>query len=499
MPLAVAPDFSTYIEAKKARLRSELKKVDELAAAGKLPDARIEDEKLTITPLAKLVTDEAEKFADEVYRLLPRLKLTDLLVEVDSWTGFSRAFTHLHTGDEAKEKPTLLAAILADATNLGLTRMADACPGLTFEKLAWASEWYVREETYAKALAEVVNFQHRLPLAAVWGDGTTSSSDGQAFRIATKRGTTARTNAKYGREPVVMFYTHISDQYAPYYPKVITSTSRDAPHVLDGLLYHLSELRIEEHYTDTHGYTDHVFALCHLLGFRFAPRIRDLKDKKLYSFDKPGTYPKLRPLMAKKKALSQRRLADSWDDVLRLASSIKNGTVTASLMLQKLAAYPRQNGLAAALAELGSIEKTLFTLEWLQDPGLRRRVLVGLNKGEAKNALAREICRHRLGEISDRSLEDQWNKASGLNFVIAAIVLWNTVYLAKAVDSLQRGGRVIRGDELVHLAPLGWEHIVLTGEYRWDLGQVTTLENLRPLRLPRAPALVAAGLSGLNR
>ena len=90
-----------------------------------------------------------------------------------------------------------------------------------------------------------------------------------------------------------MGYTHISDQYAPFHTKVITSPVRDATHVRDGLLYHESELRIEEHYTDTNGFTDHVFALCPFLGFRFAPRIRDLPDKNLYVPDQPKNYPAL--------------------------------------------------------------------------------------------------------------------------------------------------------------------------------------------------------------
>ena len=72
---------------------------------------------------------------------------------------------------------------------------------------------------------------------------------------------------------------------------------RDATHVLDGLLYHESDLRIEEHYTDTAGFTDHVFALCHLLGFRFAPRIRDLADKRLYVSGKASQWSSLSPLI----------------------------------------------------------------------------------------------------------------------------------------------------------------------------------------------------------
>jgi len=123
-----------------------------------------------------------------------------------------------------------------------------------------------------------------------------------------------------------------------------------------------------------------------------------------------------------------------WDEILRLAASIKQGTVTASLMLRKLGSYPRQNGLAVALRELGRIERTLFALDWMYNVELRRRVQVGLNKGESKNALARAVFLNRLGEVRDRRYENQRYRASGLNLVVAAIVLWNTVYLERAVE-----------------------------------------------------------------
>jgi len=92
----------------------------------------------------------------------------------------------------------------------------------------------------------------------------------------------AQVNAKYGRDPVAMFYTHVSDRYTPFHVQAISSTVRDAAYVLDGLLNHQTDLQIEEHYTDTSGFTDHIFALCHLLGFRFAPRIRDLSDHRIF-------------------------------------------------------------------------------------------------------------------------------------------------------------------------------------------------------------------------
>jgi TnpA family transposase len=129
--------------------------------------------------------------------------------------------------------------------------MAESCPGTTYAKLAWLQAWHIHDETYSAALAEVVNAQYRQPFSAWWGDGSTSSSDGQNFKAGGQGHFAGQVNLKYGQEPGVQFYTHISDQYAPFHTKVINATVRDATHVLDGLLYHESDLRIEEHYTDT--------------------------------------------------------------------------------------------------------------------------------------------------------------------------------------------------------------------------------------------------------
>jgi TnpA family transposase len=136
-------------------------------------------------------------------------------------------------------------------------------------------------------------------------------------------------------------------------------------------------------------------------------------------------------------------------------------------MLRKLASYPRQNGLAVALRELGRIERTIFILDWRQNVELRRRVHAVLNKGEARNALARAVFFNRLGEIRDRGFEQQRSRASGLNLVTAAIVLWNTVYLERAAAALRGHGRPVDYTLLQYLSPLGWEHINLTGDYLW--------------------------------
>jgi TnpA family transposase len=155
-------------------------------------------------------------------------------------------------------------------------------------------------------------------------------------------------------------------------------------------------------------------------------------------------------------------------------------------MLRKLSSYPRQNGLALALRELGRIERTLFMLDWLLDPDLRRRVTAILNKGELRNTLARAVCPNRLGEVRDRTFETQRHRASWLNLVTAAIILWNTVYLECAVEALREQGRPFEDAWLQHIAPVHWNHINLTGDYSWRQNKRVEKGKLRPLRMPRA-------------
>ncbi|MBK1736114.1 Tn3 family transposase, partial [Halorhodospira abdelmalekii] len=349
LPLAVASDCDQYLHERLTLLETQLATVNRMALANELPDAIITESGLKITPLDAAVPETAQALIDQTAMILPHIKITELLLEVDDWTGFTRHFTHLKSNDPAKDKKLLLTTILADAINLGLTKMAESCPGTTYAKLAWLQAWHIRDETYGAALAELVNAQLRHSFAEHWGDGTTSSSDGQNFRTGSKAEGTGHINPKYGSSPGRTFYTHISDQYTPFHTKVVNVGVRDSTYVLDGLLYHESDLRIEEHYTDTAGFTDHVFALMHLLGFRFGPRIRDLGDTKLYIPKGEAAYEALHPMIGG--TLNIKRVRAHWDEILRLATSIKQGTVTASLMLRKLGSYPRQNGLALALRE----------------------------------------------------------------------------------------------------------------------------------------------------
>ncbi len=440
--------------------------------------ARIE---LSTTKLAVSITPEdARDFSGSLYELLPRIKLTDLLIEVANWTKFHEQFIHASTNRTPNDEETkvLMATIMAMGTNIGLTKMAEATPDISYRQMANTAQWRLHEDAMNKAQAVLVNYHHKLSLPSYWGDGTTSSSDGMRVQIGVAA-LHADANPHYGTGKGATIYRFVSDQFSSFYTKVINTNARDAVHVIDGLLHHETDLAIEEHYTDTAGYTDQVFGLTHLLGFRFAPRLRDLSDSKLYTIGKSSDFPKLEKLL--RGQINTKIIQENYDDVLRLAHSIREGTVSASLIMGKLGSYARQNSLATALREMGRIEKTIFILDYLSSEALRRKIHRGLNKGEAMNALARAIFFGKHGELRERALQDQLQRASALNILINAISVWNTVYMTEATE-YRKSNKQLNEELLKHISPLGWEHINFLGEYKFDLKQIAALKGLRPLK-----------------
>ena len=450
-----------------------------------LDGVELRDGRLHVTPVKASAPPDARAFADGIEALMPHVRITELLHEVNRATGFASAFSNLRTGERCDDENALLAAVLADATNLGLGRMAAASHGVTRDKLIWTADAYIRPETYKAALSRIIDAHHALPIASAWGDGTTSSSDRQFFRSAKRGDAAGDVNARYGHDPGLGFYTHVSDRHGPYSVRVMSATSHEAPYVLDGLMHHGTGLRIGTHYTDTGGASDHVFILCAMLGFRFCPRLRDFPDRKLATLEPASTYNELAPIIGRRVKMDVIR--EHWDEILRLVASLQAGTVLPSAMLKRLAAFQRQNQLDLALQELGRIERTLFMLDWLESPQLRQRCQAGLNKSEQRHALAQVICTFKQGRIADRGQETQQFRASGLNLVIAAIVYWNSTYIADAVAHLRAQGQAASAAMLAHTSPLTWEHIGFSGDFLWDRAAATASRR-RPLNLGRLSA-----------
>lgn len=477
--LAVSLDVREYLQERIKSLNSRLKWFSKNVDI--LDGITIEKSKIHLDKLEKDTPPEAVLLSQKLYKMMPRIKLPDLLLEVSKWTDFDKNFIHASSGHVAKdeEKTILMAALMAMGTNIGLSKMADSTPGISYRQMANAAQWRLYDDAMKKAQSTLVNYHHKLFLASFWGDGSTSSSDGMRVQVGVSS-LHADANPHYGTGKGATMYRFVSDQFSTFYTKVINTNARDAVHVIDGLLYHETDLNIEEHYTDTAGYTDQVFGLSHLLGFRFAPRIRDISEIKLYCDGKASEYRKIESILNGR--INTKIIEENFDDVLRMAHSIREGNVTGSLIMGKIGSYARQNALATALREMGRIEKTIFILDYITNESLRRRIQKGLNKGEAMNALARAIFFGKRGEFRERELQDQLQRASALNILINAISIWNTTYLQKAIEHLKQNSTF---DEslLKHISPLGWEHINLLGEYNFDVKNVLESDELRPLNI----------------
>jgi len=415
-----------------------------------------------------------EALGREIAARLPKVELTDLLIEVDRLTGFSRFFTH--AGGSEPRTPDLrvhlYASILAQATNIGPVRMAELSD-LSYRKLAWASRWYLREDTLKDAVAAIVNFHHALPLSAAWGEGTLSSSDGQRFAVDVKARNARAIPRYFGYGRGVTHYSWTGDQYSQYGTKVIPSTVRDATHVLDGILGNETDLPIGEHTVDTHGFTEIVFALFAALGLRFSPRIRDLSDQLLYrmegvgSADGPRAEAFARDLLRGK--VNEKLILRHWDDILRVAGSLKLGWTPASLLVSRLQAKPRKSGLAKAIQEHGRLQKTLFILRYAEDLDLRKRIGRQLNKGEELGALKDFLFFANDGNVRKHQPEEQTDQALCRSLLVDAVILWNTVHYQGALDKLRAVGYPVNDEDLAHLSPTRYAHVNPYGRYRFDL------------------------------
>lgn len=462
--IAVDVNFEQYIQERYDVLNTKLQWISK--NIDKIDSINIKKQKIHVERLQADTPEESRNFSLSLYNMLPRVKLTDLLMEVAEWTGFEKSFVHASSNQSPKgeEKSVVMAALMAMGTNIGLTKMAEATPDISYRQMANVMQWRLHEDAMTRAQATLVNYQHRLSLTSYWGDGTTSSSDGMRVPVGVSS-LHADSNPHYGTGKGTTIYRFTSDQFTSFYAKVINTNARDAVHVIDGLLHHESDLSIEEHYTDTAGYTDQVFGLSHLLGFRFAPRLRDISDAKLYTISSPNEFPNIKGILRGK--INIKVIKENFDDVLRLAHSIREGRVSGSLMMGKLGSYARQNKIATALREIGRIEKTIFILDYITNETLRRRVHRGLNKGEAMNGLARALFFGKRGEFRERGIQDQLQRASALNILINAISLWNTVYLGEVTKEFKKKD-VLKENLLPHISPLGWGHINFLGEYKFD-------------------------------
>jgi TnpA family transposase len=316
----------------------------------------------------------------------------------------------------------------------------------------------------------LVDCHHSLPIVSAWGDGSVSSSDGQRFGVQAPSLLTSFYPRYFGYyDRAVTVYTHVSDQFSVFAGRVISCAPREAIYVLDGLLENDTVLRPREHTTDTHGFTEQLFGLCHLLGFSFMPRLADLKDQQLYRLDRGAT--RLGSIF--RGAVDVALIAEQWDQLVRVAVSLRNRTTPAHVILDRLAASSSDR-LAKALTMLGRVVKTIHLLHLLRyanDAQLRARIRKQLNRGESRHALARRLFFANQGAFRKGDRDEIMNKVTALSVLSNAVLVWNSVRFAEIVEGLEGStGDAVHLADLARVSPLASAYVIPSGTYRFSKG-----------------------------
>jgi TnpA family transposase len=417
--------------------------------------------------------------------MLPRVDLPELILEVAARTGFTDAFTHIseQRARAADLHISVCAVLMAEACNTGLEPLIRGdIPALTRDRLSWVDQNYLRDDTQTAANEALVAAQNRLALAKQWGGGEVASADGMRF-VVPVRTVHAGPNPKYfGVGRGVTWYNLISDQFSGLNDVTVPGTLRDSLILLSVVLEQQTDLQPTQIMTDTGAYSDVVFGLFRLLGYRFSPRLADVGGSRFWRIDPKADYGLLNPISAHH--ISMEKIAPHWDDMLRLAGSLKLGQVPAAGIMRTLQVGERPTALAKAIAEFGRIDKTLHTLTYIDDEAKRRSTLTQLNRGEGRHSVARAVFHGKRGELRQHYREGQEDQLGALGLVLNMIVLWNTIYMEAALNQLRAEGYPVNDEDVARLSPLLHEHINMLGRYSFSVPEVVAKGELRPLRNP---------------
>ena len=294
-----------------------------------------------------------------------------------------------------------------------------------------------------------------------------TASDGQKYNMKPSvESTNAGYSFKYfGTAKGVSVYTFIDESHRLFYSTVINVSERESGYVIDGLM-HNDVIQSDIHSTDTHGFSEVIFGLTHLLGFSFAPRISNFKDQQLYSLSYRKEYIEKGYALVPKHRVNVEKIEEHWDDILRFIVTIKSKKSTASQLLHRLTSYSKQHRLYSAIKEFGKVIKTDFLLNYIDDVKLRQRIEKQLNKIEASNRFSKAVFFGNNQEFTVATTEEQNVANNSKRLIQNAIILWNYLYLTK---KLQHSKNSTEKDEILtalkNSSIIHWSHINFYGIY----------------------------------
>lgn len=438
----------------------------------------------------KLQTPKQEKdVLKTTLELFPRnrfISLFEILSAVHQTTGFLDCFEHwqiTHNRQKPSNK-TFFAGIIGYGCNLGIGRITKISRSVNAHELENVVNWYFTHDNILRANDKILELLNQLYLPTMFAQDKNvvhTSSDGQRYSIAVES-LNANYSYKYlDKRQSVTIYSFIDFAHRLFYSTVINPAERDAAYVIDRLMYN-DVVQSDIHSTDTHGYSEMVFRATHLLGISFAPRIKRFKDQQLYSFEPISSYKKMGYAILPKKTIRTDVIAERWDDILRLITTIKLKESTASQLFKRLSSYSKQHPTYRALKQFGKIIKTIFLLTYMDDLTLRQMIEKQLNKLESSNKFGKAVFYGNNQEFQYATKEEQLIADGCKRLIENAIICWNYLYLSKLIYDAQNENE---RKELFNIIKNGsvvvWQHINLQGEY--DFSE-EMLKDLLEFKLP---------------
>ena len=399
--------------------------------------------------------------------------ILQMMAEMNVLSKFTSHFKHYKIKD-AKAKPdsaTFFAGIFALGGGISLHKLANTAVGINYNTLSNAVNWYFSLENLHMVNQALINVMAKLSLPNKFKREKSllhTSSDGQKRCVSIESLNANYSNKYHGNSQGASIYRFIDERGILFYATVFSSSERDAIYVIDGLL-HNENIRSDMHSTDTHGYTEMVFAVSHLMSTTFAPRIKNIASLKLVSFEKlkvkaanQAEYP-IQP----SHYVKADKIKGNWDNILRFCVTIMLRKHRASTILKRLSAYANQHPLQEALKEFGRIIKSIFVLKYVDDVTLRQAIEKQLNKGELANKFASAVS-FVDQEITESYQEDQEIAAMCQTILQNIIILWNYIELTKIIIRSDKEVRDALMNDITSASILTWRHVNLHGTYDFN-------------------------------
>jgi TnpA family transposase len=410
--------------------------------------------------------------ADPLGDLFPQrqdVPLAQVLETVNNHCSMLHSFEHWQQTHvrRATSHPALLAGIMGLGCGIGVRKMARISSKITESELDHTVNWRFSLENIRAANDAVIKAMDAMDLPNLYRqsqDQLHTASDGQKFEVRGDSLHASRSFKYFGQGQGVSAYTFVDERNFLWHSLMISAADRESAYVIDGLMCN-DVVKSDIHSTDTHGYTEAVFGLTHLLGFSFAPRIKGVGKQTLYIF-KPINQGARDWAIRPDKTINEAVLRENWDDLLRLVATIKLKENTASDIFRRLNSYSRQHAIYQTLKAFGQIIKSLFILRYIDDLTLRQAIERQLNKVELANRFTRAVAVGNPREFTQVEKEEQEVAEACNRLIKNSIICWNYLYLTRQVEKAP--DTHARKNLLCLIAshsPMSWAHINMLGEY----------------------------------